>query len=100
MKLSKEQMDYLEQMTMLRVPEEHRDKMMEDIGKIVEYIESLKFTDDDDEEDAELVVEEQLRNDEIQAEYTKEDMIANAPEQKDGSFVVPKTIVEQGVKDE
>ena len=96
MKLSKEQMDYLEQMTMLRVPEEHRDKMMEDIGKIVEYIESLKFEDADEEEDDFVVCEEQLRNDEVKTEYSKEDIIANAPSKKDGAFVVPKTILEQG----
>ena len=33
MKLSKEQMDYLEQMTMLRVPEEYREEMLENVGK-------------------------------------------------------------------
>ena len=99
MKLSEKQMDYLEQMTMLRVPKEHRSKMMEDIGELIEYIESLRFVDDEEEEDL-VVVEEQLRNDEIKAEYTKEDMIANAPKEKDGTFVVPKTIAEQGVKTE
>ena len=92
MKLSKEQMDYLEQMTMLRVPEEHRAKMMEDIGKIVEYIETLKFENDDEEDEDIVVSEEQLRDDEVTEEYTKEDVIANAPEEKDGTFVVPKTI--------
>ncbi len=92
MKLSEEQMAYLEQMTMLRVPKEQRPKMMEDIGKIVEYIETLKFAENVDEEDDLVITEEQLRNDEVKAEYTKEDMIANAPEQKDGTFVVPKTI--------
>ena len=65
MKLSKEQMDYLEQMTMLRVPEEHRAKMMEDIGKIVEYIETLKFENDDEEDEDIVVSEEQLRDDEV-----------------------------------
>ena len=94
MKLSKEQMDYLEQMTMLRVPEEHRAKMMEDIGKIVEYIETLKFENDDEEDEDIVVSEEQLRDDEVKEEYTKEDVIANAPEEKDGTFVVPKTISE------
>lgn len=92
MKLSKEQMDYLEQMTMLRVPEEHRAKMMEDIGKIVEYIETLKFENDDEEDEDIVVSEEQLRDDEVKEEYTKEDVIVNAPEEKDGTFVVPKTI--------
>ena len=95
MKLSKEQMDYLEQMTMLRVPEEHRAKMMQDIGELVEYIESLKFENDEDDEKI-FISEEHLRNDEVKEEYTKEEMIANAPKQKDGAFVVPKTISEQG----
>ena len=97
MKLSKEQMDYLQQMTMLRVPEEYREEMLENVGKIVEYIETLKFTDGDDEEDV-TVLEAQLRNDEVKAKYTKEEIIANAPEEKDGTFVVPKTIAEQGAK--
>ena len=92
MKLSEEQMAYLEQMTMLRVPEEQRPKMMEDIGKIVEYIETLKFAENDDEQDDLVVTEEQLRNDEVKAQYTREEMIANAPEEQDGTFVVPKTI--------
>ena len=96
MKLSKEQMDYLEQMAMLRIPEQQRSKMMEDIGKIVEYIESLKFAENDDEQDELVVTEEQLRNDEVNAQYTREDMIANAPEEQDGTFVVPKTIGGQG----
>ena len=67
MKLSEEQMAYLEQMTMLRVPEEQRPKMMEDIGKIVEYIETLKFAENDDEQDDLVVTEEQLRNDEVKS---------------------------------
>lgn len=92
MKLSEEQMAYLEQMTMLRVPEEQRPKMMEDIGKIVEYIETLKFAENDDEQDDLVVTEEQLRNDEVKAQYTREDIVANAPKEQDGTFVVPKTI--------
>ena len=92
MKLSEEQMAYLEQMTMLRVPEEQRPKMMEDIGKIVEYIETLKFAENDDEQDDVVVTEEQLRNDEVKAQYTREDIVANAPKEQDGTFVVPKTI--------
>ena len=96
MKLSKEQMEYLEQMTMLRVPEELRPKMMEEIGQLVEYIESLKFTDSEEEEDAPIVTEEELREDEVKTECKKEEIIANAPMQKDGMFIVPKTISEQG----
>lgn len=96
MKLSEEQMAYLEQMTMLRVPEEQRRKMMEDIGKIVEYIESLKFAENVEEIEDLVTTEEQLRNDEVKAQYTREDIIANAPEEQDGTFVVPKTIVAQG----
>ena len=92
MKLSKEQMDYLEQMTMLRVPEEKRLEMMEQIGQLVEYIESIKFTDSEEEEDIAVVAEENLRDDEEIAEYTKEEILANAPEKKEGPFVVPKTI--------
>lgn len=92
MKLSKEQMDYLEQMTMLRVPEEKRSEMMEQIGQLVEYIESIKFTDSEEEEDIAVVAEENLRDDEEIAEYTKEEILANAPEKKEGTFVVPKTI--------
>lgn len=93
MKLSEEQMAYLEQMTMLRVPEEQRPKIMEDIGKIVEYIESLKFAENVEEIEDLVTTEEQLRNDEVKAQYTREDIIANAPEEQDGTFVVPKTIV-------
>ena len=92
MKLSEEQMAYLEQMTMLRVPEEQRPKIMENIGKIVEYIETLKFADNVEEVEDLVTTEEQLRNDEIKAQYTREDIIANAPEEQDGTFVVPKTI--------
>ena len=75
MKLSEEQMAYLEQMTMLRVPEEQRPKMMEDIGKIVEYIETLKFADNVEEMEDLVTTEEQLRNDEVKAQYTREEMI-------------------------
>ncbi len=96
MKLSEEQMAYLEQMTMLRVPEEQRPKMMEDIGKIVEYIETLKFADNVEEMEDLVTTEEQLRNDEVKAQYTREEMIANAPKEQDGTFVVPKTIGGQG----
>lgn len=96
MKLSKEQMEYLEQMTMLRVPEELRPKMMEEIGQLVEYIESLKFEDREEDEDALVVTEGELREDEVKTEYQKEEIVANAPMQKDGTFIVPKTISEQG----
>ena len=96
MKLSEQQMEYLEQMTMLRIPKEKRSKIMEDIGKIVDYIEALKFAENVEEMEDFVITEEQLRNDEVKVQYTREEMIANAPEEQDGTFVVPKTIVAQG----
>lgn len=95
MKIDDTLLTKLEKLSSLQIEESRRANMIEEIGKIVDFVENLNELDLDNEEASFSTIEggtpfreDQPANDpEIIAS-----ILAHAPKSKEGFFVVPKII--------
>ncbi|MBR6880184.1 MAG: Asp-tRNA(Asn)/Glu-tRNA(Gln) amidotransferase subunit GatC [Clostridiales bacterium] len=94
MEITSELIDYLQQLGRIRLTEDEKQKTMKDLGSILGYIDKLN------ELDTEGVVPMShafprtnvFREDEVTNGDMRDDILQNAPESKDGAFLVPKTV--------
>ena len=78
----------------LSLDENTREKTREDMQKMLDYVDKLNELDTDGVEPfTHLFAEENVfREDTVVNGDSREEMLANAPEVKEGQYVVPKTI--------
>lgn len=93
-RISKETIDYVSILAKLELTEEEKDQAREDMDKMLEYIEQLNELNTDGVEPMSHVfpVENVFREDEVTGIDESVNILQNAPEKKDGMFVVPRTI--------
>ena len=94
---SKIDLDTLKKLGKLsRIPidETGSNKLMEDLNKIISFIEQLNEVDTDNVSPISSVTGHNLpiREDEVNDGNKNNDILENAPENKSGYFVVPKVI--------
>ena len=91
--ISDETIDYVGILAKLELSDEEKEKAKKDMEEMLDYIDKLNELDTSDVEPMSHVfpVNNVFRED-VVTNGTKQ-TIANAPEKKDDSFVVPKTIV-------
>jgi aspartyl-tRNA(Asn)/glutamyl-tRNA(Gln) amidotransferase subunit C len=91
--ISDETIEYVGILAKLELSEEEKEKAKYDMGKMLDYIDKLNELDTDDIEPMSHVfpVNNVFREDVIVNGDDRENILKNAPEQKDGAFVVPKT---------
>lgn len=84
----------LEKLAQLELTEEEKQKVKEDMDEMIRYFDKLKELDTTNIEPAShiLPVHNVFREDRITNGNKREQMLANAPQKKDGTFVVPKTV--------
>ena len=89
-----ETMDYLEILSQIRLDTEEKRKTAEELQKILTYMEKLEELDTDQTEPMSHVfgVENVFRDDLVVQGEEKEAMLENAPVQKEGQYLVPKTM--------
>lgn len=89
-----ETMEYVGILAKLELSETEKEKAKKDMGKMLDYIDKLNELDTRDVEPMSNVfsVNNVFREDVIVNENDRENMLANAPEQRKGLFVVPKTV--------
>ena len=94
MKINDELIEYLEELSRLRLSDEQKEKAKTDLSEILNYIDKLNELDTTDVEAIShpCPFTNNFREDERVASFDRELILANAPEQKDGSFKVPKTV--------
>lgn len=92
-RISKETIDYVSILAKLELTEEEKDRAREDMDKMLEYIEQLNELNTDGVEPMSHVfpVENVFREDEVTGIDDSVNILQNAPEKKDGMFVVPRT---------
>lgn len=85
---------YLESLSRIELTDEERKKNENDLQNILSYIETLNELSTDGVEPLShsFPVANVMRTDEVQMHNTRDDILMNAPEKKDGCFVVPKTV--------
>lgn len=93
-KITEETIDYVGILAKLKLSQEERADAKADMQKMLDYIDKLNELDTSGVEPMSHVfpVKNVFREDEVTNKDNREQMLANAPEQKDGQYQVPKTV--------
>ena len=93
-RITDETMEYVEILAKLELTEEERAQAKADMSRMLDYIDQLNELDTSGVEPMTHIcpVNNVFREDEENAEWSREEILENAPKQKDGFFQVPKTV--------
>lgn len=91
--ISDETIEYVGILAKLELSEEEKEQAKKDMENMLDYIDTLNELDTSGVEPMSHVfpVNNVFREDVVTNEDDREEILANAPEAKDGAFVVPKT---------
>ena len=91
--ISDETMEYVGILAKLELSSEEKERAKEDMAKMLDYIDTLNELDTSGVEPVSHVfpVHNVFREDVVTNGDEREEILANAPEAKEGAFVVPKT---------
>lgn len=92
--ISDETIEYVGILAKLELSEEEKEAAKKDMGSMLDYIDKLGELDTSDVEPMSHVfpVKNVFREDVVTNGDDRENILKNAPEEKDGNFVVPKTV--------
>lgn len=93
--ISDETIEYVGILAKLELSGEEKEKAKSDMGRMLDYIDKLGELDTSGVEPMSHVfpVENVFREDVVTNGDTREALLSNAPQQKDGMFMVPRTFV-------
>lgn len=91
--ISEETIEYVGILAKLELSEEEKEQAKKDMANMLDYIDTLNELDTSGVEPMSHVfpVNNVFREDVVTNEDDRDEILANAPEAKDGAFVVPKT---------
>lgn len=91
--ISDETIEYVGILAKLELSEEEKEQAKKDMANMLDYIDTLNELDTSGVELMSHVfpVNNVFREDVVTNEDDRDEILANAPEAKDGAFVVPKT---------
>ncbi len=91
--ISDETIEYVGILAKLELSDAEREQAKSDMGRMLDYIDKLGELDTTDVEPLSHVfpVENVFREDVVTNGDERERMLSNAPQEKDGMFVVPRT---------
>lgn len=91
--ISDETIEYVGILAKLELSDDEKEKAKEDMGKMLDYIDKLNELDTSGVEPMSHVfpVNNVFREDVVTNGDDRENILKNAPEERDGAFVVPKT---------
>lgn len=94
MAIDKKTVQKLAHLSRLELTEKEQQKMSEDLGDILNWVEKLEEVDTSDIEPLGNVNEEsiQLREDKADNFFSGDEALKNAPESDQGHFIVPKVL--------
>jgi aspartyl-tRNA(Asn)/glutamyl-tRNA(Gln) amidotransferase subunit C len=94
MKITKEEVLYVAHLARLDLDEEAIDKFAGQIDEILGYIDKLNQVDTEAIRPTShaILLTNAFRDDEPGKHLNRDRVLANAPDQEDGSFVVPKVV--------
>ena len=94
MKITVESVQELCDLASLRLDPDEAERMRDDLERILDYVGILSELDTEGVPPTSHVIEiaTPLREDEVRGVLPVEDVVSNAPRERDGSFVVPKVI--------
>ena len=91
--INDETIEYVGILAKLELSDEEKEKAKSDMGRMLDYIDKLGELDTTDVEPMSHVfpVENVFREDVVTNGDERERLLSNAPQEKDGMFVVPRT---------
>ncbi|WP_302627048.1 Asp-tRNA(Asn)/Glu-tRNA(Gln) amidotransferase subunit GatC [uncultured Eubacterium sp.] len=91
--ISDETIEYVGILAKLELSDEEKEKAKQDMGKMLDYIDKLNELDTSEVEPMSHVfpVNNVFREDIVTNGDDRENILKNAPEEREGAFVVPKT---------
>jgi aspartyl-tRNA(Asn)/glutamyl-tRNA(Gln) amidotransferase subunit C len=94
MKITKEEVLYVAQLARLDIEEASIDKFAEQIGNILEYVNQLRQVETAGIQPTShaIALTNAFREDAEKNHLPRETALTNAPQQEQGSFVVPKVV--------
>lgn len=94
--ISDETIEYVGILAKLELSDEEKEKAKQDMGKMLDYIDKLNELDTSSVEPMSHVfpVNNVFREDIVTNGDDRENILKNAPEERNGAFVVPKTFEE------
>jgi len=94
MKITDEMIDYIGVLSRLKLKNEEKENAKEEMEKIINYMDKLNQLDTDGIEAMShaFPVKNVFREDVVMPSTEREIITSNAPNSKDGCFIVPKTI--------
>ena len=92
--ISDETINYVAALAKLELSDEAKEKAKEDLSKILAYINTMKELNTEGIEPMShaFPVKNVFREDVVTNGEDRDNILANAPVKKDGSFMVPKTV--------
>lgn len=96
MSIDKNEIDYLSKLAKLKFSEEEEEILIEDLNKIIGYMEKLKEVNTENIEETvhTYFLENNLREDEVKASLDKKEVLKLQGSENEDYFVVPKVISE------
>ncbi len=94
MDINDQTIEYVSALAKLSLKPEEKEKAKKDLGNILSYIDIMKDLNTDGIEPMShaFQMKNVFREDEVTNEDNHEELLKNAPKQKDGCFMVPKTV--------
>ena len=94
MKITEEMVDYVSQLSRLRLPQEEKVRMTGELEQILVYMDVLGGLDTDGVEPMSHVIplKNVLRADEVVPSEDRAALLSNAPAPDEAAFLVPKTV--------
>ncbi len=84
--------EHVAKLARLALSEEEKDKFASQLNSILEYVNELNEVDTTGIEPMahSIKISNVMREDEVKQDFSREEMLTNAPEEEDGFFKVPK----------
>ncbi len=94
MQVTKELIEYVSALSKIRLSDEQAEKMKAELGAIIEYMDVLNKLDTEHIEPLSHIfsVTNIMRDDVVVQSYDREELLKNAPDRTEETFVVPKAV--------
>mgnify|MGYP002511301795 FL=1 len=94
MQITKELVQYVAELSLIKLSEQDAENMQNDLGAIVNYMEILNQLDTDSVEPLSHIfnITNVMREDKVVESYDRAEILKNAPERTDETVVVPKNV--------
>lgn len=94
MKVTREMIEYVAALARLNLTEEEKEKLTDEMGNIISYVDKLNELDTSNVPPTSHVkpVVNVFREDRVESSYERDKILANAPSKENGCFKVPKVV--------